>query len=45
MLVLSATGDVPCNIKFLIEGEEETGSAHIEQYLQKYKKKFSNDGV
>jgi acetylornithine deacetylase/succinyl-diaminopimelate desuccinylase-like protein len=42
---LSATGDVPCNIKFLIEGEEETGSAHIEQYLQKYKKKFSNDGV
>ncbi|MDO7698071.1 MAG: M20/M25/M40 family metallo-hydrolase, partial [Nitrosopumilus sp.] len=42
---LATTGDVPCNIKFLIEGEEETGSAHIEQYLQKYKKKFSNDGV
>ena len=42
---LKATGDVPCNIKFVIEGEEETGSAHIEDYLKKYKKKFSNDGV
>lgn len=42
---LRTTGDVPCNIKFMIEGEEETGSAHIEDYLKKYKKKFSNDGV
>ena len=42
---LKSTGDVPCNIKFVIEGEEETGSAHIEQYLEKYKKKFSCDGV
>ncbi len=42
---LKTTGDVPCNIKFLIEGEEETGSAHIEQYLKKYQKKFSCDGV
>ncbi len=37
--------DVPCNIKFLIEGEEEIGSNHIEQYLKKYKKKFACDGV
>ncbi|MFQ5440263.1 MAG: M20/M25/M40 family metallo-hydrolase [Nitrosopumilaceae archaeon] len=42
---LKTTGDVPCNIKFVIEGEEETGSAHIDQYLRKYKKKFSCDGV
>jgi acetylornithine deacetylase/succinyl-diaminopimelate desuccinylase-like protein len=42
---LKTTGDVPCNIKFVIEGEEETGSAHIEEYLKKYKKKFSCDGV
>jgi acetylornithine deacetylase/succinyl-diaminopimelate desuccinylase-like protein len=42
---LKTTGDVPCNIKFVIEGEEETGSAHIEQYLKKYKKKFACDGV
>ncbi len=42
---LKTTNDVPCNIKFVIEGEEETGSAHIDQYLKKYKKKFSCDGV
>lgn len=42
---LKTTGDVPCNIKFVIEGEEETGSAHIEEYLKKYQKKFSCDGV
>ena len=42
---LKTTGDVPCNIKFVIEGEEEIGSAHIEEYLKKYKKKFSCDGV
>jgi len=42
---LKTTGDVPCNIKFVIEGEEETGSAHIEEYLKNYKKKFSCDGV
>jgi acetylornithine deacetylase/succinyl-diaminopimelate desuccinylase-like protein len=42
---LKTTGDVPCNIKFVIEGEEETGSAHIEQYLKKYKKRFACDGV
>lgn len=42
---LKTTGDVPCNIKFVIEGEEEIGSAHIEDYLKKYKKKFSCDGV
>jgi acetylornithine deacetylase/succinyl-diaminopimelate desuccinylase-like protein len=42
---LKTTRDVPCNIKFVIEGEEETGSAHIDQYLKKYKKKFACDGV
>ena len=42
---LKATGDVPCNIKFVVEGEEETGSANIERYLKKYKTKFSCDGV
>ena len=42
---LKVTGDVPCNVKFVIEGEEETGSAHIEEYLKKYRKKFSCDGI
>lgn len=42
---LKTQGDVPCNVKFLIEGEEEIGSMHVEKYLKKYKKKFSCDGV
>jgi acetylornithine deacetylase/succinyl-diaminopimelate desuccinylase-like protein len=42
---LKQTGDVPCTVKFVIEGEEEIGSAHVEQYLKKYSKKFACDGV
>lgn len=42
---LKTSGDVPCNVKFVIEGEEETGSEHMEEYLKKFKKKFACDGV
>lgn len=43
--VLKEKGDVPCNIKFLVEGEEEIGSSHIEEYLTKYRDKLRCDGV
>lgn len=39
------TGDVPCTIKFVIEGEEEIGSTHIKQYLKRYRQKFACDGI
>jgi acetylornithine deacetylase/succinyl-diaminopimelate desuccinylase-like protein len=42
---LRTTGDVPCNIKFLVEGEEEIGSMHIEDYLRRYQRKLSCGGV
>ncbi len=42
---LKNTGDVPCNIKFVIEGEEEIGSTNIEAFLKKYKTKFACDAV
>ena len=42
---LKTTGDVPCNIKFVVEGEEEIGSPHIDQYLKKYRDKFACDAV
>jgi acetylornithine deacetylase/succinyl-diaminopimelate desuccinylase-like protein len=42
---LKEYNDVPCNIKFCIEGEEENGSENIEGYLKKFKKKFLCDGV
>lgn len=43
--ILKETGDVPCNIKFVVEGEEEIGSSHIEEYLTKYRDKLRSDAV
>jgi acetylornithine deacetylase/succinyl-diaminopimelate desuccinylase-like protein len=42
---LKKTGDVPCNVKFMVEGEEEVGSVHVEQYLTKYHDRLLCDGV
>ena len=42
---LKKTGDVPCNVKFIVEGEEEIGSLHVEKYLTKYRHKLTCDGV
>ncbi|MGH9979501.1 MAG: M20/M25/M40 family metallo-hydrolase [Nitrososphaeraceae archaeon] len=38
-------GDVPCNIKFLVEGEEEIGSIHVGEYLTRYHDELSCQGV
>jgi len=40
--VMSA-GDLPVNLKFLIEGEEEKGSLNLETFLQKNAEKFKAD--
>src|SRR6476646_12224267 len=37
---LKETSDVPCNVKFIIEGEEEIGSTNLENYLFHYKKRI-----
>jgi acetylornithine deacetylase/succinyl-diaminopimelate desuccinylase-like protein len=42
---LKQRGDVPMNIKVLIEGEEEIGSKNISKYLKKYNTKFKTDVV
>src|SRR5215211_7847325 len=42
---LEMTGDVPCNVKFIVEGEEEIGSKNISQYLTQYKDMFACDGI
>lgn len=42
---LKNTGDVPINVKFIIEGEEEVGSNNISKYLKKYNNKFKTDVV
>jgi acetylornithine deacetylase/succinyl-diaminopimelate desuccinylase-like protein len=42
---LKETGDIPCNVKFIVEGEEEIGSMNIEKYLLLYGKKLEADLV
>jgi len=37
------TGDLPINIKFIIEGEEEIGSPSLEQFLTENKDMLSSD--
>lgn len=36
-------GGLPCNVKFLIEGEEEIGSPNLQPYLEKYTELFQAD--
>ena len=42
---LEARGDLPCNFKFLFEGEEEVGSIHLGEYLKRYPEIFRADSV
>src|SRR2546422_421192 len=42
---LKSSGDVPCNVKFVIEGEEEIGSENLGKFLEKYKDKLSADFI
>ena len=37
------SGEMPVNLKFLLEGEEEIGSKHLEPFLKKYAEKFKAD--
>ena len=34
---------LPCNVKFMIEGEEEVGSDSLGEFLEDHKEKLSND--
>src|SRR3989454_10618663 len=38
---LETQGDVPCNIKWAIEGEEEIGSVHFPEFVSKYRDKLN----
>lgn len=41
--LLAIEGELPCNVKFLIEGEEEIGSPHLEEVVIHNREKFAAD--
>jgi len=40
---LAVAGELPCNVKLLIEGEEEIGSPHLERYMDTFPDAFEAD--
>ena len=40
---MSMTNSLPCNVKFLIEGEEEIGSPNLEDFCKKHKELLKAD--
>ncbi len=41
--LLAKEGDLPCNIKFIIEGEEEIGSVHLRDFIENNQELLSAD--
>ena len=39
------TDELPCNVKFMIEGEEEVGSASLEGFVKKHRDKLACDTI
>lgn len=42
---LKSSGTLPCNVKFVIEGEEEIGSGNLDTFLQKYRGMLAADFI
>jgi acetylornithine deacetylase/succinyl-diaminopimelate desuccinylase-like protein len=42
---LQSGAGLPCNVKFVIEGEEEIGSENLGKFLEKYKERLSADYI
>lgn len=42
---LAKTGELPCNVKFMIEGEEEVGSDSLGDFVASNREKLKNDVI
>lgn len=45
MELMTATNQLPCNVKFMIEGEEEVGSNSLSWFVEQNQKKLANDVI
>jgi acetylornithine deacetylase/succinyl-diaminopimelate desuccinylase-like protein len=43
--LMMQTGTLACNVKFMIEGEEEVGSSNLGPFIRKYKDKLKADVI
>jgi len=43
--LLDVEGELPCNVKFVIEGEEETSSLHLAEYVNTHAEQLKADGI
>jgi len=41
--LLAVEGDLPCNVKFIIEGEEETSSLHLHSFIEDHQDLLTAD--
>ena len=42
---MTSTDQLPCNVKFMIEGEEEVGSENLATFVKAHAEKLSNDVI
>jgi len=42
---MTSSGNLPCNVKFMIEGEEEVGSESLAWFVPRNKEKLANDVI
>lgn len=42
---MTSTDQLPCNVKFMIEGEEEVGSENLSAFVAEHSEKLSNDVI
>jgi len=42
---MTSTGNLPCNVKFMIEGEEEVGSESLGWFVERNQEKLANDVI